>query len=472
MLPALLLACTSRAPDPSDGGASDGGGTDGTRPWRSEVPALGQEVEGPRGFTLGRAIVHLHSSWSHDACDGDPLDEDGHPRQDCLLDLRRGLCRAGVEYAFLSDHPAHFASADWGAEALQALDGDALLPSASAPTTMRFTCDDGRAVHWFPGVEDELMPVALDRHVPGEAEERDATYNRTDPEVLETFHQAGAVRLLAHTEGRAREDLEAWVQAGLQGVEAFNLHAAFDPEIRAQDLGLDPVSWISDLAGFLAEDGTAEPDLFVLAVLQRQPVSEAHWDALNMTGPTDRVIFATAGTDAHQNVLPQLMRDGERVDSYRRMLRWFSQHLLLREAGPEAAEEALASGRFAIVFDVLGTPAGFDLSLRGADGAVYEMGQVVPGSALPAELEVGCPTLSADSPRGAEEPELSLRVLRDGEVFAEGCGAHAIDQGGVFRVEVMMTPFHLGPFLGDDGAAEWMRPYPWILSNPIRVLAP
>lgn len=470
-----LLACTGPGNPELDTSST---AADPSRPWRRELPPLSTEATAPRGYTWQRAIVHLHSSWSHDACDGEPLDEAGQPRRDCLEDLRRGLCEAGIEHAFLSDHPAHFATAEWGEEALLADSSSTLLPSPTDARVLSYACSTAHTMRWYPGVEDELMPVALDRHVDGDAAQRDQTYNQYDGEALEAFTAAGAVRLLAHTESRDLAELQALVAQGLQGVEFYNLHASFDPGIRSEHLGLDPVSWLSDLGLFMEEGSTAEPDLFVLSVLQRQEVSEQAWDALNASAPGSTVVFATAGTDAHQNVLPTLMSDGERVDSYRRMLRWFSQHLWVdgdaESQGVDAAEQALAAGRFHVVFEILGTPVGFDLHLRASDGAVYEMGSAVPASALPATLVVGCPSLAPDSPRGERDPEVLVSVLRDGIEVAQGCGEHTVSVSGTWRVEVDMIPWHIAPFLGDDAetAERWMRAYPWITSNPIRVLSP
>lgn len=478
----LLLACTGASGGPNDdtgpgGTPGDDSGDDGTRPWRRALPSLAEEVAGPRGHVLQRAIVHLHSTWSHDACDGEPLDEDGNPRRDCLDDLRRGLCETGIDHAFLSDHPSHFATATWDDDAEHGAflpdQGSTLLPDATAPRMLTFPCDDGRTVTWYPGVEDELMPVALDRHVPGEATERDATYNEYTAEALAAFAEAGAVRLLAHTEGRDVATLTKLVDQGLQGVEVFNLHAMFDPDIRAEDLGLDRTGWLEDMAPFMDEDSTLEPDLFVLAVLDAQPPSEAAWDALNASGPDERVVVATAGTDAHQNVLPMPMVDDERVDSYRRMLRWFSQHLWVDGQDQDAAEAALAAGRFHVAFEVLGTPDGFDFHLEAADGSVHEMGSALSDSALPATLVVTCPALTAPSPQGSQAPEITATVYRDGAAWQSGCGSFAVEDPGTYRVRVDMTPWHLAPFLGDDEAvvASWMHAYPWVYGNPIRIRA-
>ncbi|NOY27249.1 MAG: hypothetical protein GXP62_15375 [Oligoflexia bacterium] len=471
-----VLGCTAASGD----SASTWVGTadtadDGTRPWRRSLPSLSSEVTAPRGFHFERAIVHLHSTWSHDACDGEPFDDSGAPRRDCLDDLRRGLCESGIDHAFLTDHPSYFSSATWDddptAGAFLPDDGGTLLPSATDPRVYRYTCDDGRVVNWYPGVEDEIMPVGLNQHVPGDAAERDTLYNQGDAAALTAFADAGAVSMLAHTEGRDIETLKTQVDEGLQGVEVFNLHAAFDPTIRSEDLGLDPTSWLIDMAMFTAADTTAQPDLFVLLVLLAQTPSETAWDTLNATGPDDRVVVATAGTDAHQNVFPSPMVDGERPDSYRRMLRWFSQYLWMDGDDLDTAKRTLAAGRFHIAFEALGTPQDFDFHLLGADGTLYEMGSALTDAVLPATLELTCPTLTAASPQGTEAPEISATVYRDGEPWQTDCGSFAITEPGTYRVRIDMIPWHLAPFLGDDAdmVTKLMHSYPWVYGNPIRI---
>lgn len=476
LLLSVLLACTASpsatddsGPSGTDVGTADNSGEPSTAPWTRSLASLDALTSAPRGHVLQRAIVHLHSPWSHDACDGEPLDEDGQPRRDCLADLRDGLCDAGIDHAFLTDHPSHFATGEWG-DVLLADADSTLLPSPDDARVLEHACADGRRLRWYPGVEDDLMPVGLDRHVPGDAAQRDTTYNGSDADTLAAYETAGATTFAAHTEGRDVEQLRAQVAAGLAGVEVFNLHAAFDPRIRSEDLGLDASSWLTEIAPFTSDDGTAEPDLFVLAVLGSQSPSEAAWDALNVDGPDDRVVVGVAGTDAHQNVFPIPLRDGERGDSYRRMLRWFSQHLWMDPAdtGLDAAQQTLAAGRFHVVFEILGTPTGFDFHLVDAAGDVHEMGSVLPASALPAELVVECPTLAAGSPRGTDAPEITATVYRDGEAWQTGCGRFPVDDAGSFRVRVDMVPWHLAPFLGDDAAA-WMRPYPWVYGNPVRI---
>src|SRR5690606_1314326 len=123
--------------------------------------------------------------------------------------------------------------------------------------------------------------------------------------------------------------------SGLTGVEIFNAHAMFAPNIREDHLGLDGLGWVDDIGAFTRPDGTAEPDLLLLGVLQVQSPSMATFDTLLEDGP----VVGIAGSDAHQNVLNLELRDGERLDSYRRALSWFSNHVYPRDGSAQAIRE-------------------------------------------------------------------------------------------------------------------------------------
>ncbi|MCB9765789.1 MAG: hypothetical protein H6739_38800 [Alphaproteobacteria bacterium] len=444
----LLLACAT--PEPTDTAPQ-------TVPWSAGLPRLDAEVRGRRYV---RGIAHLHSSWSHDACDGDPL-PDGAVNEPCLADLRAALCTAGMDFAYLTDHPTH--AADQPFEDLLLPRGDDIDVTDDGSVIAKWlACEDGTRTLWMPGIEDTLMPLGLERHA-GDGDPR-AVYTSRDPAAIAAEQEAGAVVVVNHPEGEARETLLALQEAGIRGLEAFNLHAMVDPSIRGEDLGLDPWQWASDIAPFTDPHALAEPDLLFLAFFQDQPPSLAHWDALSAVregGPA----LGLAGTDAHQNVLPLELRDGERVDSYRRMIRWFSNWLAVEgDPAPATLDAALDAGRLFVVFEALGTPADLDVVLEADDGALYEPGQDAPAGTL----RVSCPTLDPRSPRGTEAPELTTEILRDGEIVATGCGDHVVDVPGVYRVVHRLTPYHLRPFLGDD-PEPWLHPYPWIYSNPIRV---
>lgn len=433
-------------------------------PWTGELRAAVDLWAPENGLQARRSVIHLHSPWSHDACDGaglDPQDDpSGTPNASCLQDLRDGLCRTRFDFAFVTDHPSYSAFQDWDRLLLDQ-PGDEPVTNAQGETVgFRIPCDDGHRVLWVPGYEDELMPVAFDRHLPGDGPARDATANQSDPATLTAMKDAGAAVLIAHTEGRDRTWLEGLQDAGLTGIEIFNLHAMFAPDIREEDLGLSPFGWTTGVEAFTTPEGGGEPDLLFLAVLQHQPPSLAAFDALLERGP----IVGMGGTDAHQNVLNYDLADGERGDSYRRMLRWFSNVLLTEGDTPEAAQAALEAGRNYVVFEALGSPVDFTVWFESA-GQVHPVGSSPAG---PGTLQVGCPQLSPGAPRGPLDPEITVRVLKDGETWATECGALQVTEPGNYRVEVEVVPHHLEPFLGTS-PADWIRAYPWIYSNAIRV---
>ncbi|MCP4917852.1 MAG: hypothetical protein GY913_13140 [Proteobacteria bacterium] len=425
----LTLACTQSTPTDS---------TPDTVPWTADRPFLDLQV---RGRHWARGIIHVHSPWSHDACDGE-IDETGEFSETCLADFRAGFCRTGMDFAYVTDHPSHAAYQDYD-ELKLAREDDEVLSDG-----VRMSC----GTVMMPGIEDTVMPVGFSEHLPGTEEERDHLYNQSDADALAAFIEAGALVLQNHPEGLEREVLLERRDAGQIGLEIFNLHAMFAPDIRSEDLGLDSFGWVEDIRPFT--EGSAEPDLLFLAVHQDQPPSLDHWDALLELGPT----VGIGGTDAHQNVLDMELEDGERVDSYRRMMSWFSNWLLVDEATPAGFDEALSSARNALVFEALGTPAGLDVHLGDA-----ELGEVTSGGTL----SVGCVGLAESSPRGTVPPELRVEVRHDGTVVGTECGDYEAT-AGVWRVSWYITPHHLADFLGPDDV--WSdREFPWIHTGAITV---
>ena len=450
MLWLALIACRPNLTEDSASSAS------AAVPWSGGLPRLDTEL---RGLSARRGLIHLHSPYSHDACDGEGLIE-GEPDEQCLAALRYGLCATAMDFAYLTDHPAHAAEQTYE-ELLLIRDDDTPVEQDGSVIAKRLHCDDGHSVLWMPGIEDELMPVGLERHAADTVAERSELYNASTAEALAAAREAGALVMMAHTEGRERSSLEMLVDAGLTGVEIFNLHAMFDPDIRSEDLGLDALGWLKDIAPFTSADGTAEPDLFFLAVLAEQHPSIAHWDALQQRAP----VVGVAGTDAHQNVLPVLLRDGERGDSYRRMMRWLSNHLLVSGDAPSDHDAALAAGRAYVVFEILGTPSGLDFHLA-QDDTIYEMGS--RPNLAGGTLSLTCPSLSESSPRGDVDPDIQATIFKDGSVWQSGCGEFSVEEPGVYRVRIDITPWHLEDFLGEE-PEPWLAPRPWIYTNTITV---
>ncbi len=438
----LLLACT--ASDPVESTPTPFVDV----PWSKIRPAFTEQA--PTGERWQRGIIHLHSHYSHDACDGEPM-PGGVPDEACLGDLRQGLCETAMDYAFITDHPSHAAYQSFE-DLLLVRDGDQVIDGVANS----MACPDGHRVLLMPGIEDELMPVGLTRQVSEDPEEADQIYNSSDAATIAAETATGALVLQAHTESRTIAQLKQRQAAGLRGVEIFNLHAMLDPDIRKDYLGLEPLGYLQDLGPFLATDSDITPDLGFLAIFQEQATSLQSYDALAAVGP----ITAHAGTDAHQNVLPPPLSDGERFDSYRRMISLFSNLLMVQGEGPSAVKEALGSGRNYVVFEVLGTPTGLSVSYEGQEAG--------GGGATGGTLKVVCPTLSPFSPQLDQPPEISAIVFKDGQVFQEECGEFVLTEPGVYRVRFDILPLHLATFLGSE-ADDLVHVYPWIYSNGFRV---
>lgn len=456
---AVLVACGDNAVPPEPAPPA----------WNKGLPdarALGVR----RGLVPARGIVHLHSPYSHDACDGMPRDGAGAPNEACLSDLRAALCTTRIDFAALTDHDDSMADEDF-ATLFSARPGDEpVLDAMGAQIASRMTCDDGHVVTFTVGGENTLMPLMLDRHPPGTVAERHAIYNGTDAATVAALRDAGGLVWIPHTEDKPIEMLRALAPDGL---EVYNLHANIDPDIRRDHLGLPADGAIAAAAQFAdTGEGHPEPDLAMLAFVAPNAPAIAKWHTLLAEGLR---LPITAGSDAHQNAIPIRFGDGERGDSYRRVLRWFSNLVLASDPrDPVAIESALAAGRNFAVMEVFGTPRGFDVYALGS--RTYELGEVIPSSEAPI-LHIDPPTVLDLAP---ELPTPSVRVR---VVWIEK-GTTRVEQltntdrvpvevrimaPGAYRVEVLITPRHLGPYLNDLGPALADVEHVWIYTSPIYV---
>ena len=472
---ALLLAvgCGSPGTDAGTDAASsdagiDSGPSDAGPQW--EPGLLSTDKLPPiRGMRLARGIIHLHTVYSHDACDGMP-EIDGMPNEPCNQDLRYGLCTTKMDYALQTDHDDLLGFTPFD-EAVLTRPGDEPIvdPVTGALVANRIVCADGHRVLTMVGSEQTFMPVGFNHHPnnlpPGMA--LHDTYGNSDPAVIADFVAAGAVPLVAHTEER---DVPTLLAANTAGFEIYNLHAQLDPESREMYLGLPALSYINDLAVY--NDGGGVPDLAFLVFYTPNDNALEKWNEVLGTRPA----VGTLGTDAHQNVFPIPFTDGERLDSYRRMFRWFSNWLLVADVDPDNIRGALSSGRLVGVMEILGTPTGFDFfAAPGGDPAMaVEMGGNVSLAAAPT-LEVSAPAVLDRLP-SQPEPEVIVRLLRvvgsTTEIVAEGGPGEDVSftptVPGVYRVEVSIVPLHWTGFLGAD-PTPYLVPYTWIYANPIYV---
>ena len=412
-----------------------------------------------RDYRVVRGIIHAHSVYSHDACDGEP-EVDGAPNEPCLSDFRRAICDTRQDYVFLTEHEELGALKPFEDLLLMRDDDEAVLASGE-PVANRMKCDNGHEALLIPGGEFGTMPIGLPAHLPGTPEERDAAYQEATPERVQSLRDLGAVVLQAHAESKTREELRS---LGLDGFEVYQLHANVDPDIRKDYLGLEPGGFLNAAVPFV-QGRAGAADLVFLAILEPNVPAVAHFDALVAEG---QHLTGTGGTDCHQNALPIEMKDGERVDSYRRMMRWFSNHLLVRDATPDELKAAVRDGRLSIVFEAFGTPEGADFHAEAAGSTVEIGGEVALG-------ESPVLRLARPSVLGYGQVETHLEILKiepDGAVVVAE-SAESIELApiapGVYRAVVKIRPTHLRPHLENEGAPLADREYEWIWFNPIYV---
>jgi hypothetical protein len=418
-----------------------------------------------RGFLDRRGLIHAHSVYSHDACDGEPV-KDGVRDPACFEDFRRDLCAARHDFVFLTDHRNAFGSTEFPEGLLyRAEKGDALIERDGSPVASSASCPDGHRALIMAGTESGLMPVGLERHI-GTPETRGALYNETTANAAELERANGAVVLVAHTEGWSVDELSS---LPLDGFEMFNLHANFLYTAKGVEAALSLMPRVKN-----SDPTLGNPNLIFLQIFNEDPQYLSRWGSVLAKG-VKRV--TTMGTDCHRNSLPEIMSDGERIDSYRRMMIWFSNHLLVKPKADGTFDdrdlkEALRNGRLYGAFDSLGYPVGFDYRAE-SRGSVSEMGSEVALADSP-ELRVTKPVLQNLDPKRTP-PEITVRILRAVEGGFEEVATGANDlafkptQPGAYRAEVRMIPYHLREDLKADATGILASDYPWIYSNPIYV---
>lgn len=396
-----------------------------------------------RGHLDLRGLVHSHSVFSHDACDDAPVDEATGVRDPvCFEDFRRGLCEAKHDFVFLTDHADSFQNTEFpDALLFRPERGDVLIthPDRSDPTANDSACEDGHRAIIMAGSESGLMPVGIEGH-PLPLAERDALYGARTPKAAETLHGAGAVVLLAHPEDFTVDEL---VDLPIDGFEMYNLHRN---TLLSATTALDFILRVGD------GEIVPHPDLLIASLWSEDPEYLERWGRVMARG---KRVVTTMGTDCHRNTFKTILEDGERADSYRRMMIAFSNHVRVRPnsdgtVDDRAIKEGLAAGRNWGAFEMLGHPVGYDAFATQTNGDVVEMGGTASTGAT---LTVKRPHVKDLDP-AREPPALTLRVLRaidESDGFVEVARADAsagdidvaLDEPGVYRAEVRMVPLHL-----------------------------
>ncbi len=469
---ALALALAACGDDDAltpDAGPPDAGAPDAGPPlpsWPRALPAT-SDLGAVRGLRVMRSIVHAHSPLSHDACDGEGFADGMLLDAPCLENLRASVCTLRLDALNLTDHAEHLYEVTHEAKFWKRPGDVEERTDAGELAAVRWDCGDGTNVLVTVGTENALMPVGLVRH-PVDSTDQDvlaAAYRANGPDAVARFHDAGGLVFVAHTEGRALDELRT---LGMDGVEIYNIHANVDPDIRVEFLGLGAADYLMNVLAFTSPTSRLAPDLAFLGFFEENQNDLDKWDTLLAEGLQ---VTGINGCDAHENTFPQLMRDGERVDSYRRMMRWATLHLRVPEPTLAAQREALDAGRGYVAFEVFGSPVGFDFHATSDGGATHEMGDVAPAGAT---LRVTRPSLSPDVPDAALAL-VSLRILKSevgGAVeVAQGAGEaleFVATEPGVYRAEARIVPEHARPYLGRLADA-LVHDYAWIYANPIYV---
>jgi hypothetical protein len=412
------------------------------------------ELEPLRDWVIHRGIVHSHSPYSHDACDDEPF-IGGVRNEQCYRECREGMCLTAQDFVFLTDHDDLFAEYEYP-EVLLYKEGDLLIERGGKPVANRLQCPGGSQVIVAAGTETEMMPIGLEHHVGETIAERRAAYNASGPEAVRALQDAGALVFLQHTEGW---DIDTILSLPIDGIECFNLHYNL----------LQNVGAALEMLVALDEDPDSVPipELGIITVFVENHLDLERWAIASLERPTPAII----ATDVHRNTFPAPTWDGERIDSFRRMMHWFSNYVLVPpgELDDRILKEAIAKGRMYGGFDYLGYPVGFDFHGE-AGGNVYEMGDHPPDGV---ELIVTLPEVYKLDP-DATPPTVTGRILKardDGtwEEVDSGDGDLACTAGpGVYRAEVRTVPRHLKEWLGSE-SRRWLVEYIWIYSNPIYV---
>lgn len=521
----FFLACASSDPqgEPTDGPApKPSGTTTGTTKPSDPPPATADAPSGPKKptrFLEAKGVLHMHSPYSHDACDGNGLDQ-GVPNAGCLADLRAAPCKTGYDFIALTDHPAHMNEYEPIKNVLHdAAAGDELVTGADgAVIGNKIKCPDGRKVLFTYGYEgNHTLPLVFKKH-PTRYDGYESTRPLAEVQALVAdLHDAGAVVALAHSEG-PDIDVPTIVQGGADAMEWYNPHGNFKTAIGTADgdkiggSAVEVIPFFRNLDTFLTGSTSgAHPDLFYLMLLPKWP--QAGFDRWREVQKS-RHVPGVLGSDIHQNVSVDpvckgataqalclsllggskpsalallvsggqlIMSDGRRFDAYERLMRWLHNRVYVKTLSPDDLQEGIARGRSYGLFSVFGEPSDFFFD-GDAAGKPVDMGDEAKG---PVTLHVQLPTAPAPVPSGAtfdaataKKAEVRATLFRtdaNGTVEvakASGLGqllTPTVTEPGSYHVEVWIRPKHFAGMLGDQAALSNTE-YMWLITNPIRVV--
>ncbi len=423
-----------------------------------------------QGLSPMRTIIHAHTIYSHDACDGEPVLKDGTANEECLESFRAALCTDHIDLVMLTEHTSRMADETDFQQLFLHRGDDEWVEEGGIKVANTVVCEDGHRALIMPGLEgnqDGVSPLGMTSHPSaGTPEEVEAAYKDASPEGIANMRAHGGIPVAIHIEGAP----EGWLKtADIDAIEVGNLHVLVAPDLRKL-IGLNPDTPILAFTDYLFDgENQPPPDLVFLEFHERLDSYLWWWDAVLM----EKMITGFAGNDVHQNVLPTPLSDGDRPDSYRRMMKWYVNHLMVPDRTPANAKAALQAGRLYMVFEVLGSPIGFDYRAEAGD-KTWLMGDTVPTDARTGGgLTLKAPAAAALIADVSLQPTASTRVYRvtadESEVVMETQDPleYPVDKPGRYRIEVHVNTTHLMPYV--EGHEQLHKEFPWIYSNPIEV---
>lgn len=398
-----------------------------TREGVEELKQDRKPVEMKSDYQDFRAVMHVHSHFSHDS-------------RSSAAEVREGAQKAGVKIVMFNEHPADWY--DYFTDGNRGLEGGVLF---------------------IPGAEQGgLLKYPLESIQKKPADSPQANVDLVRSTKGQTF--------LSHLEERMDWDLN-----GLTGTEIYNVHADFKDEagfVKAlrnpvQLLGLIPLikqypqETYAALQDYPADYLRRYDELCLKSRLTGVAANDAHHNQgmhafIAEDGKIqleDALKEKLAVLDPEKVILLKPLLIGKKpgdtvfrldLDPYDRAFSHVTTHLMMKELSEAAVREALEAGRAYVSFDWLCDPTGFVYRAKQGD-KVFEMGSEVP-NANGVELEAEAPL------------PVRFRLMRSGKEVATTVGRtfkHTVTEPGNYRLEAWVNlP---------------QEPKAWILSNPIYV---
>lgn len=428
-----------------------------------------------------RVQTHFHGPYSYDACDDSGLDAEGKITEWCLRDYRYGLCYNRVDVAFSTDHLSNIGNHPYSS-LIMTQPGDTPIQNQKGEIVAnQIACPNGHPSIHAPGFEGPLLALGMERHVSKDRDELYGILGKGEKEAKELIERrTGAVVGVPHTESRSIEYLKSLEPSF---IEIYNVHAQLHPRMRKEYLGLSPYSPLFPFVKYIVDPFRYfNADYLFMEFVEFSEVYFEKWNALLASGMK---VTGTGGLDSHENVLKFKGSDDERLDAHRRMTRFMSNLVVVKERSLNGVKQAVRDGQVYVAIEGLGTPVGLDFYgtqiKRGTQSRqVIEMGETLNAgngfSALEFQVPHVHPEFEGMDSDDASQPEVVAElhhVDTEGHetMIMEGAGpALRLEnpEVGHYRVHVKIRPLHLKNYAAWESlASAW---YPWIISNPIRVI--